>query len=145
MLGGIREDSTSYGTVSPRTGVRRGAQMFGSLQIGDRLLVAGGYADKPEWLGNGSGFLGRLISFIPSDTETPSAVVQLDEPITVQDARGDILVLALRYVGVGGRRPRPCMWSCATSCPTLNPGHNADKANGSSPTPTTNGCRQLSK
>ena len=73
--------------------------MFGSLQIGDRLLVAGGYGDKPEWLGNGSGFVGRLISFIPSDTGTPSAVVQLDEPIAVQDARGDILVLALRYVG----------------------------------------------
>ncbi len=73
--------------------------MFGSLQIGDRLLVAGGYAIKPEWLGDGSGFVGRLLSFIPSDTGAPSAVVQLDEPITVQDARGDILVLSLRYVG----------------------------------------------
>lgn len=54
---------------------------------------------EPRWLAQRAKHLGRVIGFIPGQNKSPSAVVELDEPIMVEGATGRYTVLSLRYEG----------------------------------------------
>ncbi len=77
---------------------RRPSKMT-ELRIGNRLKLSGGYDMDPKWLGGGTGYLGKVIAFIPGQDEQPAVVVRLEHPITVEGITGDIVVLELRFVG----------------------------------------------
>lgn len=53
----------------------------------------------PTWLCGRDAYTGTCISFIKGQNERPAAVIELDEPITVDGTTGKIVVLELRYVG----------------------------------------------
>jgi hypothetical protein len=74
-----------------------------ALHVGDRVRLSGGYDMEPNWLHGQSSYLGILTGFIPGQSDTPAAVVKLDESITVIELTGNILVLELRYVGAEWR------------------------------------------
>ena len=74
-----------------------------TLHVGDRVRLSGGYDMEPNWLRGQSFYLGILTDFIPGQNDTPAAVVDLDEPITIDELTGNILVLELRYVGAEWR------------------------------------------
>jgi hypothetical protein len=70
------------------------------LSVGDRVVLSDGYDFEPPWLqGNPPSSAGSIISFISGQNDTPAAVVRLDQPITVNNVTGDILVLELRFAG----------------------------------------------
>ena len=73
--------------------------MFGKLKIGDRIQIGGGYDMEPQWLNKNQHYTGVVKAFIPGQNDSPAAVVKLDEPITFEEIKGDIIVLELRYVG----------------------------------------------
>jgi len=73
--------------------------MFGTLKIGDKVRLNGGYDMEPKWLAGESFYIGTVIEFIPGQNKTSAAVVKLDRDITFDDTTGDILVLELRYDG----------------------------------------------
>jgi hypothetical protein len=73
--------------------------MSDELRVEDRIWMYGGYDMEPKWLGNEKGYFGRVICFIPGQNDTPAAVVKLENPITVDNLTGDVVVLELRYVG----------------------------------------------
>ena len=73
--------------------------MSDELTVGDRIWLHGGYDMEPRWLGGEKGYFGHVVGFIPGQNDTPAAVVKLEEPITVDNLTGDVVVLELRYVG----------------------------------------------
>jgi hypothetical protein len=87
------------------------------LEIGDSVVVAGGYDMEPSWLiANPSGYSGRVTSFIPGQNEQPAAVVHLDEELVLpngagavegHEVRGSVLVLELGHVGTDWTTPTP--------------------------------------
>ena len=73
--------------------------MSGSLSVGDRVQLSGGYDYEPAWLCGKPHYEGVVTSFIPGQNSNLAAVVQLDGPITVEDTTGNMVVLELRHVG----------------------------------------------
>lgn len=73
--------------------------MFGTLKVGDRVRLSGGYDMEPKWLAGQDYYLGTVEEFIPGQNQNQAAVVKLDNAITFDDMTGDIVVLELRYVG----------------------------------------------
>ena len=73
--------------------------MFGTLKIGDRIRLSGGYDMEPRWLAGKDSHIGTVSEFIPGQNQAPAAVVKLDHAITVDDTTADIIVLELRYEG----------------------------------------------
>jgi len=73
--------------------------MFGTLKVGDRIRLSGGYDMVSKWLAGHDCYVGTVAEFIPGQNQVPAAVVKLDHPITFEDTTGDIVVLELRYVG----------------------------------------------
>lgn len=71
----------------------------GSLQVGDRVQLSGGYSFEPAWLAGRKYVKGSVVAFIPGQNDTSAAVAKLDELITYKEVTGDTLVLELRYVG----------------------------------------------
>ena len=69
------------------------------LEVGHRVYLSGGYDRTPTWLGDGEGYFGEVIAFIPGQNEKPAAVVKVDSSIEAEGVRGNIVVLELRYVG----------------------------------------------
>jgi len=53
----------------------------------------------PKWLNNKQHHTGVVKAFIPGQNDSPAAVVELDEHITFDEIKGNIIVLELRYVG----------------------------------------------
>lgn len=70
-----------------------------TLSIGSRLRLRGGYDMEPKWLSGKSEVLGTLTRMIPGQNDKPAAVVELDEPLSVDGIEGRIVLLELRYVG----------------------------------------------
>ena len=69
------------------------------MRVGDRVFLSGAY-DHPGWLQGGPGYGGTLERFIPGHNEGgSSAVVRLDEALTLEGVTGVYVVLDLRYVG----------------------------------------------
>jgi hypothetical protein len=80
-----------------------------ALRVGDRIRVFGGYAADPPWLHGGVGYLGTVEGFIPegeADVQL-AAVVRLDEDITVDSVRGQVVVLHLAWLGTDWATLRP--------------------------------------
>jgi len=75
-----------------------GNQFRKNLRIGDRVRLSG-YEMDPEWLGGREAHYGDVVAFIPGQNGRPAAVVRVDDTITVQDTKGDLLVLELRFEG----------------------------------------------
>ncbi len=69
------------------------------LRAGCRVCVWGGYEPAPQWLAGGVGYLGAFVEFVQSRRGGRAAVVQLDRPITVGGATGQLIVIELRYPG----------------------------------------------
>ena len=88
-----------------------------ALQVGDSVVVEGGYDFEPEWLaGNADGYPGRVVAFIPGQGEDPAAVIELDEELVLingagavrgREVKGRFLVLELGHVGTGWTTPTP--------------------------------------
>ena len=72
--------------------------MSGSLSIGDRVRLSGGYDMEPNWLQGNEHYLGTVVAFIPGQNVESAAVVRLDSPILVDGISGSVVVLELRYV-----------------------------------------------
>src|SRR5215468_947250 len=70
-----------------------------SLLVGDRVRLSGGYDMEPNWLQGKRNYLGTVSAFIPSQSDAPAAVIELDQVISVDGVSGRILVLQLRFVG----------------------------------------------
>ena len=70
-----------------------------ALAVGDRIALTGGLDFEPKWLNGRSEYIGTLEQYIPGQNDTPAALIKLDEPITVQDVTGNLLVLELRHAG----------------------------------------------
>lgn len=68
------------------------------LQVGDRIRLYGGYAHRPQWLGDEDGYDGVLTAFRPSHN-APDAIVRLDRPIEASGVCGEKVILSLRYTG----------------------------------------------
>ena len=87
------------------------------MAVGDRVVVCGGYDMDPEWLAvSTTGYLGRVIAFIPGQNERRAAVVELDSELVLpegagalrgREARGGFLVLELGHVGTTWATPEP--------------------------------------
>jgi hypothetical protein len=73
--------------------------MPAQLSLGDCVRLFGGYEPEPRWLQGNKSYLGTISAFIPGQNQEPATVVQLEKPISFDDATGTILVLELRYVG----------------------------------------------
>jgi len=73
--------------------------MFEKLKIGDRIQIGGGYDMEPKWLNEKENYTGVVKAFIPGQSESLAAVVELDEDIKFDDIVGNMIVLELRYVG----------------------------------------------
>jgi len=73
--------------------------VFEKLNIGDRIQIGGGYDMNPLWLGDRQHYSGTVRKFIPGQSESPAAVIELDESISVEGVTGNILILELRYAG----------------------------------------------
>ncbi|HEY3301856.1 MAG TPA: hypothetical protein VGJ90_13880 [Methylophilaceae bacterium] len=73
--------------------------MFGTLKVGDRIRLSGGYDMEPKWLAGNDCYFGAIIEFILGQNQTPAAVVKLDQPIIFDDTTSDIVILELRYEG----------------------------------------------
>jgi len=93
------------------------------LKLGDRVKLYGGYDMEPRWLCGKAAHFGTVSSFIPGQEKEQAVVIKLDAPITVDDVKGDIVVLELRYVGATWKKhetvhielcdfePEPKTWS----------------------------------
>ena len=73
------------------------------LEVGDRVMVSGGYDMNPGWLGGREGFSGTIERFIPGQNEKLAAVIRTDNPVTANGVTGDTLVMELRWVGASWR------------------------------------------
>ena len=71
----------------------------GILSVGDRIRLSGGYDFEPKWLQGKSELFGMAVKFIPGQNENPAAVIELDEPISVDGIEGRTVVLELRFLG----------------------------------------------
>lgn len=69
-----------------------------ALEVGDRVLVSGGYEANPGWLGGRDGLPGTIERFIPGQGRVPAAVVRTDDPVAAGGVTGSILVMELRWV-----------------------------------------------
>jgi len=86
------------------------------LQVGDRVVVYGGYDFEPQWLSaNPAGYPGEVIEFIPGQNEQPAAVVELDEELVLPNGagaarhpvHGTFVVLELGHEGTDWATPTP--------------------------------------
>ncbi len=73
--------------------------MAGKLNIGDRVLIGGGYDLEPQWLGGRQDYSGTVKAFIPGQNNMPAVVVALDEVAVFENYSGKYIVLELRYTG----------------------------------------------
>jgi hypothetical protein len=67
------------------------------LRVGDRVRLFGGYEAEPRWLGGETERRGRVVAFLAKEGAEPAAVVELDTPIQVDEHRGSLAILHLRY------------------------------------------------
>lgn len=67
------------------------------MKVGDTIRLSGGYDMEPKWLGGAEYVDGSIEKFIPGQNSSPAAQVRLSSPIQVDEVRGEILVLELRY------------------------------------------------
>jgi hypothetical protein len=87
------------------------------LEVGDQLVVGGGYDMNPGWLAvSEAGYQGRVVEFIPGQNATRAAVIELHEELVHPDGagavrgvevRGDFLVLELGHSGADWSTPTP--------------------------------------
>lgn len=62
-----------------------------ALQVGDRVLVRGGYDMDPMWLAQSrEGYRGTVIAFVDRRRRLPSAVVALDEELVLPHGAGAV-------------------------------------------------------
>ena len=75
--------------------------MFGTLKVGDKVRLSGGYDMEPKWLAGENCYTGTVTvtEFILGQNKSPAAVVKLDHEITFDDTIGSIVILELRYEG----------------------------------------------
>jgi hypothetical protein len=85
------------------------SKLVGTLQIGDKVELSGGYDYDPLYLKNppASKRTGTVIQFIKGQNKNPAAVVKLDQTISGQKITGDIAILELRYEGQTWKEPSP--------------------------------------
>ena len=69
----------------------------GGLQVGDRILLSGGYDPEPQWLAGLSSIEGLVLQFIPGQNDAVAAVIKIENRLNFAGVTGDILVLELRY------------------------------------------------
>ena len=91
--------------------------MLGSIAVGGRIHVGGGYDMNPSWLAASvQGYDGTVIDLLPGRSEHPTIVVELDQELCLPDGageargnevRGRYLVLRLRYQGASWSEPSP--------------------------------------
>ncbi len=87
------------------------------LAVGDRVVVAGGYSQEPDWMAaSPSGYEGRVTRFIPGQSSQPAAVIELDTELVLphgagatrgEESRGRFLILELGHVGATWITPTP--------------------------------------
>jgi hypothetical protein len=85
--------------MSGQNGVRDYLRVKGDqFEVGDRVVVSGGYDYEPAWLRGGDGYVGTLIELADS-----VGVVEVDEEITLKwtNPTGRL------NVGLCSERPRP--------------------------------------
>ena len=71
------------------------------LEIGNRIIIYGGYYNEPRWLikvKRDNGVTGEVIKFVPGLNNNTEVVIKLDKEIFVDDCCGNYLVLALRHL-----------------------------------------------
>jgi hypothetical protein len=88
-----------------------------TLEIGDRIVVYGGYDYDADWLAaNPDGYTGRVIEFIPGQNVQSVPVIELDEELVLpsgagaardREVRGRFLVLELGHEGTDWSTPTP--------------------------------------
>ena len=79
----------------------------GTLEVGSRIRLFGGYDFEPQWLTGREDILATVTRWIPGQNSLPACVVHLDESLTAsglvrgkrQTITGSIAVLELRYTG----------------------------------------------
>lgn len=71
----------------------------GTLQVGDRLRLSGGYDFEPEWLAGASHRDAAIVAFFNETDDREAAVVKFDEFLESPRGSGEFAVLLLRYVG----------------------------------------------
>jgi hypothetical protein len=89
--------------------VRRWLTLFltrRTLKVGDRVRIYGGYQVPPQWLGTAEAVYGTVLAFVPSESapRRSDAVVRLEQPLAFMRARGNIMIMSLRYVNQRWRR-----------------------------------------
>jgi hypothetical protein len=87
------------------------------LEVGDRVVVYGGYDPEPEWLvANSAGYLGRVVEFLPGQGVNPAPLIELDDQLVLPagagavrgtEVRGLFLVLELAHRGTDWSTPTP--------------------------------------
>lgn len=73
--------------------------MSEKLIVGDRLRLSGGYDWDPQWLQGHQHRVATITRFIPGQNDTPALVARLDDPISIDEITGQVVVLELRYRG----------------------------------------------
>lgn len=87
------------------------------LQVGDRVVVYGGYDMDPAWLAaSPNGYSGEVVEFIRGQNSEPAAVIALDTELVLpegagavrgEEVRGRYVVLELGHVGASWSTPSP--------------------------------------
>jgi hypothetical protein len=59
------------------------------LEVGDRVVVYGGYDPEPEWLvANPAGYPGRVVEFLPGQNANPAPLIELDDQLVLPAGAG---------------------------------------------------------
>jgi hypothetical protein len=66
---------------------------------GGRVRLFGGSDPDPAYLGGRDAIFGTVLDCMPGQGTEPALIVELDEPLSVGEAHGEIAVLQLRYDG----------------------------------------------